>query len=210
MEPWEEPEVPDMSVSLRSRIKDLQLMLANGVDLEEVISLAVEPPEWSPVDRLADYVSRRHFPAFSASQREELVAIGRLKSLELLRKGEYDPRRAPLLNYLYTGMRNNMSHEVKRILREEPVDDFSQEQSPGLVVGEGQWLKSTEVAALAERVLGKERGKEAAQQVRAYLTAMGFDVRMPSHRVLPLLETDSRVPQRLVTMLIWGRLQQLR
>lgn len=67
---------------------------------------------------LSGIVFRKHFYA-SYRDKDDLVSIGVLKALSLLDGGNFDERKGTLLNFLYTGMRNEMHnylyHKNKKI-----------------------------------------------------------------------------------------------
>jgi hypothetical protein len=77
---------------------------------------------------LAGIVFRKHFYA-SYGDKEDLISIGVLKALTLLDDGNFDTGRGTLINFLYTGMRNEMHnylyHKNKKVKILEDVKEFA-------------------------------------------------------------------------------------
>lgn len=67
---------------------------------------------------LAGIVFRKHFYA-SYEEREDLISVGVLKALSLIDGGNFNQEKGKVLNFLYTGMRNEMHnylyHRNKKI-----------------------------------------------------------------------------------------------
>ena len=57
--------------------------------------------------QLAEIVVRKHFYA-SYQDKDDLVSIGVLKALTLIKNGAWSKSRGSFLNYIYSGMRNDM------------------------------------------------------------------------------------------------------
>lgn len=72
---------------------------------------------------LCDIIIHKHFFYTPAQVREDLISTGILKMMELLSKGDFDPSRSSLKNYLYTGVRNEMKNYLYRNSKEISVDD---------------------------------------------------------------------------------------
>lgn len=71
---------------------------------------------------LAGIVFRKHFYA-NMVDKEDLVSVGILKALSLIKVGNWNENKGTVLNYLYAGMRNEMHnylyHQRKEIRVEE-------------------------------------------------------------------------------------------
>ena len=77
---------------------------------------------------LASIVYTRHYYA-NTSEREDLLSTGVLKAYELLAAGHWDRSRGSLLNFLYSGMRNEMHNYLYRNKNKREVcyEDFHNE-----------------------------------------------------------------------------------
>lgn len=84
--------------------------------------LVLEEVQIHHLKSLADIVYHTHF-YINYELKEDLLQIGLLKALALLRQGHFDPSKGALKNYLYTGMRNVMKAYVTRSLKETPVEE---------------------------------------------------------------------------------------
>jgi hypothetical protein len=60
---------------------------------------------------LAGIVFRKHFYA-SYEEKEDLISIGVLKALTLISGGTFDNEKGKVINFLYTGMRNEMHNYI--------------------------------------------------------------------------------------------------
>lgn len=71
---------------------------------------------------LAGIVFRKHFYA-SMGDKEDLISVGILKAISLIKGGNWNESKGTVLNYLYAGMRNEMHnylyHQRKEIKVEE-------------------------------------------------------------------------------------------
>lgn len=72
---------------------------------------------------LAQIIANRHFISYINSDSSDLIEVGVLKAVELIKSGVYDKNRTSLKNYLYTGMRNEMKNYLNRMKKEILVDD---------------------------------------------------------------------------------------
>ena len=57
--------------------------------------------------QLAEIIVRKHFYA-SLKDKEDLVSVGVLKALQLINGNSWTRQRGSFLNYIYSGMRNDM------------------------------------------------------------------------------------------------------
>ena len=71
---------------------------------------------------LSSIVYTRHFYA-NANEKQDLISVGVLKALSLVRGGKWDPEKGKLITYLYTGIRNEMHNYIYRISREILMDN---------------------------------------------------------------------------------------
>ena len=59
----------------------------------------------------------------NVSDREDLISVGMLKCIELVKNTKFDPTRSSLKNYLYTGVRNEMKNYLYKTSKEVIVED---------------------------------------------------------------------------------------
>ena len=71
---------------------------------------------------LSSIVYTRHFYA-NGNEKQDLISVGVLKALSLVRGGKWDPEKGKLITYLYTGIRNEMHNYIYRISREVLMDN---------------------------------------------------------------------------------------
>lgn len=71
---------------------------------------------------LCSIVFRRHFYA-NEDDKDDLISVGILKSYSLIREGRFNNEKGKILNFLYTGIRNEMHnyiyHNSKEICKNE-------------------------------------------------------------------------------------------
>ena len=71
---------------------------------------------------LCDIVMARHFYSNPAFDKEDLKQVGLYKALSLLQRSNYNPKKASLFNYLYTGIRNEIHNYVYKMNKDFAVD----------------------------------------------------------------------------------------
>ena len=84
---------------------------------------------------LARIVIFRHFNYINNEVKQDLIAEGVLKALKMIKANYFDPTKSQtgVKNFLYTGMRNEMTNYLYRTRREILVDDFTTIKSDKLV-----------------------------------------------------------------------------
>lgn len=126
---------------------------------------------------LCDIVLNTHYSYVLPVDREDLISVGMVKCLDLLRKSGFDSKRSSLKNYLYTGIRNEMKNYLYRSRKEVIEDDdiliginedksVSIEDSDSLV-----HINPDIVESISKRIREFPRG-----EVLSTLRYMGFDV----------------------------------
>lgn len=73
---------------------------------------------------LAEIVVRKHFYA-SSSDKEDLVSVGVCKGLSLIRKGQWTKGKGSFVNYIYSGMRNDIHNYLYHQNKFSYVDNES-------------------------------------------------------------------------------------
>ena len=64
------------------------------------------------IDKLSDIVVNRHYAKMNAIDKEEMKSLAVLKAIKLIKEGSFDCSKSSIKNYLYTGMRNEMSNFI--------------------------------------------------------------------------------------------------
>ena len=77
---------------------------------------------------LAEIIVRKHFYA-SLKEKDDLVSIGVLKALSLIKAGSWSRGKGSLVNYIYAGMRNDMHnylyHQSKEVVKDPDYSEDS-------------------------------------------------------------------------------------
>jgi DNA-directed RNA polymerase specialized sigma24 family protein len=73
---------------------------------------------------LAEIVASKHYRYITSDEREDLISSGIAKGLQLLRSERFDKNRGSLKNFLYGGMRNEMTNFIYRNRREILVEEY--------------------------------------------------------------------------------------
>jgi hypothetical protein len=74
---------------------------------------------------LSGIVFRKHFYA-NMGDKEDLLSVGVLKAYTLIKNGNFCENKGTVLNYLYTGMRNEMHNYLYHQKKKIKVDDVSE------------------------------------------------------------------------------------
>ena len=74
--------------------------------------------------KLAEIVANKHFSYIPREERQDLITEGVLKGLSLLNDAKFDSTRSSLKNYIYSGMRNEMTNYLYRNKKEYPTEEF--------------------------------------------------------------------------------------
>lgn len=155
---------------------------------------------------LCNIVLNSHYSYVNYSDREDLISIGVLKTLELLKRTKFDPSRSSLKNYLYTGVRNEMKNYLYRTGKEVIVDD---EILYGMNKDEGEdcsnsidpMLVITKDSYGPYLALFSRRDGDLKHKVLSSLRSIGFS--------LDVTEGDSRYyPEvdKVVILVIWDHM----
>lgn len=70
---------------------------------------------------LAEIVVRKHFYA-SSEEKEDLVSIGVVKALEMIKEGTFSSNKGNFATYIYTCMRNEMHNYLYHVNKYKQVD----------------------------------------------------------------------------------------
>ena len=89
------------------------------------------------LQQLSQIVCSNHFGYVSYHDREDLIMEGQRKGIELIQSCRFDPSYgSQLKNFVYTGMRNEMTNYLYSKKREYPVEEFygDQKESEDIVL----------------------------------------------------------------------------
>lgn len=170
------------------------LVLKKGYQDEDVIEILYD---------FVNMVIYRHFSYVSAELKRDLTSEGICKVIQMLKAELFDPKISTLVNFLYTGVRNELTNFMHRMKREILVDDpvmFCSEKSMGSssakVVISFEKLKEL-LGKFAERVGG------CIFQVIDALKEIGIQIT----GICDIVKTDKcfneRVVDQLKCLVIW-------
>lgn len=86
-------------------------------DLSDVNKLAEK------IMDLSSIVYTRHYYA-SSREKEDLISVGVVKALSLIQGGGWDKSKGRLINYLYSGIRNEMHNYLYKVNKEVCFEEF--------------------------------------------------------------------------------------
>lgn len=147
--------------------------------------------------KLCEIVLNNHYAYVAYCDREDLVAEGMLKCIELLRKGTFDPNRASLKNFLYTGIRNEMGNYLYRHKKEIPIEEFF-----GVSASPEEMSITVDYRRIEEFVKPFNRGVDYTPWVIDRLEDLGFDVQRKPQRIQRQDPTHN-LTGKLVCMVLW-------
>ena len=74
--------------------------------------------------RLAEIVANTHFIRIKGLERDDLIQVAVLKGYDLTIKGGFDKKKGSLRNYVYTGMRNEMTNFLYHMKKDIVVEEI--------------------------------------------------------------------------------------
>lgn len=155
------------------------------------------------LQQLAEIVCNNHFSYVGYHDREDLIYEGLAKGIELIRSKRFDPNYgAPLMNFVYTGMRNEMTNYLYAKKREYPVEEFygDQDMSTEIIIDgynvECEWLES-----VTENF--KRRWGDYTGILIDSLKDMGFNVKGNTKRFDRIKKYKNSLLNKLVVLAIW-------
>lgn len=154
------------------------------------------------LQQLSQIVANNHFAYVDYHSRQDLLLEGQAKGLELIHSCRFDPDYgAPLKNFVYTGMRNEMTNYLYRQKREYPVEEFygDQNKSEGIVL-DNYDICYSDVADIVDRY--KSRYGDYSGVVFEGLNEMGFDMQVDDE-INYIEDYDKDLKERLVTLCVW-------
>mgnify|MGYP000123086070 CR=1 FL=1 len=154
------------------------------------------------LQQLSQIVANNHFAYVGYHDREDLLLEGQAKGLELIKSCRFDPDYgAPLKNFVYTGMRNEMTNYLYRKKREYPVEEFYGDQNKSAEMSLEEYKLDYRVI---EGIINKykKRYGDYSGIVVDSLREMGFDVQVDK-KLIELEDYDKNLKRRLVIICIW-------
>lgn len=154
------------------------------------------------IQKLSEIVCNNHFGYVDYHDREDIIVEGILKALEMIYSKKFDPDYgAPLRNFIYTGMRNEMKNYLYRKKREYPVEEFygDQKKSPDIVIDtyEVDYNLFKDIIDRFKKRFGDYSGLLVDE-----LEDMGFDI-SNYKSVVRLTNYNKNLLEKMVVMSIW-------
>lgn len=155
------------------------------------------------IQQLAEIVCNNHFSYVSYHDREDLIYEGLAKGIELIRSCRFDPNYgSPLMNFIYTGMRNEMTNYLYAKKREYPVEEFYGDQNMSCeIIIDGYNVDCHYVTDITEKFI-RRYGDYTGIVIEA-LIDMGFNIKGNIEKYFRLTEFKESLLQRLVVLIIW-------
>ena len=152
--------------------------------------------------QLSQIVANNHFAYVDYHTRQDLLVEGQAKGIELIQSCRFDPDYgAPLKNFVYTGMRNEMTNYLYRQKREYPVEEFYGDQDKSDKMNLEHYDLDYEVIKdILERY--KKRYGDYSGLIVEELIELGFNVHCNRDLVVKI-DYDEDLKGRLVTLCIW-------
>lgn len=159
---------------------------------------------------LADIVLSKHFSGYERQDKEDLKSIGILKTLELLKNGDFDVERSSLKNYCYTGMRNEMKNYIYRNSKDFPVDDEIMATNVDSINSSSLEDGSSALAEIPNKLLVSKLGRVPGylQPVANSLILLGFQVEGVKYKEVK--DYDEERVAFIQCLVIWEHLERCR
>jgi hypothetical protein len=156
---------------------------------------------WLDLRQLAEIVLNTHHSYVSHADREDLISIAIIKGVELLTNNDFDSKRSSLKNYIYTGMRNEMTNHLYRGKKELPQDEFpTNNAAEEYDIVEVHYKMIVEVTKPFTKRCGDYAGL-----LCAYVERLGFSIVDKPTNIEILKDYNVKVLERLVCMILWKR-----
>lgn len=174
------------------------------LNLESISEGILSDVEYKYLKEFCNLVVCKNFSYVKSFDREDLISVGVLKCLDLIRAGKYDHKRNSLKNYLWTGARNEMTNFLYKSSKEFPVEEVfptSLEESPRDFTA-GLFIKLKDI----EEYLVKFHNRfiQYSDSILAHLYLMEVPCETPDpDKVLE----DTKTVGRLTCLYLWKRLE---
>ena len=160
------------------------------------------------IQELAEIVYNNHYTYKKGYDREDLIMEGIRKGIEMIKSGRYNPDYgAPLRNFIYTGMRNEMTNYLYSKKKEYPVEEFYGDQkiAPEIYVDTYE-VSFNDIEDIC-RVFRRRWGDYKKLLIDS-LEDMGFEIEDVDNDDLEEREDyDKKVLERMVVLAVW-RIQE--
>lgn len=166
---------------------------------------------------LAGIVVRKHFYA-SLKERDDLISVGVLKALSLIEGGKWVKGKGSFVNYIYSGMRNDMHNYLYHHNKEVSSEDaFNDDCTKDEYFKEETCYIDYRVIHLVCMDFEKSFGGGIEYQVIEEIKKLGFVIKGMDKKVRSLqvfnpevqgrygLEVKDDVVGRLVGIVLWKR-----
>lgn len=155
---------------------------------------------------LANIVFMKHFAFVGEADRMDYVQEAVLKAISLIEGKVFDPSRGSLRNYLYTGMRNQMTNYRYSFKREIPAEEIFAESDDNEEINTYLDIPLDDVRSVLIRF---PKYQPLACYIVGRLSEMGFLVGGVCLRD-PVPEEYQTTVERLVTLVLWARKEYYR
>lgn len=159
------------------------------------------------IKQLTEIVVNNHFSYVGYYDREDLLLEGMAKALELIQEGKFDPSfyssdNPSMKNYLYTGIRNEMSNYLYRNKKELPVGEFFGDQAQSFPILEEEYNIEFSVIKECVEKYNKRYGSYLGLVINK-LESMGFVVNYKPKIIETINNYDESLLEKLVVFVLW-------
>lgn len=154
------------------------------------------------LQQLSEIVCNNHFGYVGYHDREDLISEGKRKALELILSKRFDPSYgSPLRNFIYTGMRNEMTNYLYSKKREYPVEEFygDQKKSESIVLDDYR-IDYNEIKEFVDRY--KRRYGDYSGAIIDKLEDLGFSI-FDKGEITYKDNINNTLLEKLVVMCVW-------
>lgn len=155
--------------------------------------------------KLAEIVLNKHYSYITdPSTKEDLISEAVLKGYELVLQGNFDAKRSSLKNYIYTGMRNEMSNYLYKNKKEVVLDEIlgASTRNPGHDDYDVIYYK--DIVNLTSK-FAKRYGDYTGLLV-SYLRDIGFHIEgCPDNTHSAVKIDDYKLLEKMVCVIIWAK-----
>lgn len=163
-----------------------------------------DPEAYDQVCSLIRAVIVRHFSYLPASEKEDAFSEGLLKVVLLLKDGKFDPARSSMKNYLYTGIRNEITNYLYRKRKE--ISKSDEDMINLAIVAPDEFIASIHTSDILS-VLKKFGTRKLGyfNRIAQFLQTMGFEIQGEVPSITETISIDEATLEKLICLVIWRR-----
>ena len=102
---------------------DKSICMQDYLNLETIAKGELTKEEYAYLKEFCNIIVCKNFSYIKSFEREDLISVGVLKCIDLISKQRFDPERNSLKNFLWTGVRNEITNFLYRSSKESPVEE---------------------------------------------------------------------------------------